>query len=163
VRFRFIVIAGLTCFALACTSESSDVENSPRFAGPWLVTETQPHALYGASAYELHLDGSLTLAWDAGINDMPQGYVRSPDLSISCFFGHSWTSVGDALLVIDGNCTDGVERAIELELASPPASNSSGAIVRIDEVGQQRGWQPPQWGWALSKCPDVQTCRPFGF
>lgn len=157
---RFVLIA--TCFAAAC-GVSSDTESSNRFVGPWLVEETMPHATFGASAYELHADGSLTLAWDAGIIGIPQGHVRSPDLSITCRFGDAWTSSDDELLVIAGNCTDGVDRPIELDFVSSPASNASGAIVRIEEVGRERGWQPPQWGWALSKCADVETCRPSGF
>lgn len=159
---RLATVTALLCFAASCTSERADVEGSARFAGPWLVEETMPHATYGASAYELGVDGSLTLTWDAGILGIPQGHVRSPDLSVRCLFGDTWTSAGD-LLVIAGNCTDGTERSIELAFTSDPASNASGAIVVIDEVGQERGWQPPQWGWMLRKCADVASCRTAGF
>ena len=142
--------------------EEPTPEGTARFAGPWLVQETMPHATYGASAYQLHPDGSLTLVWDAGLGTIPQGHVRSPDRSITCQFGDTWTSV-DARLVIDGKCSDGVERSIELEVTSPPSSNAIGATVVIGDVGEERGWQPPQWGWALTKCADVPTCRPAGF
>ncbi|MBA3502586.1 MAG: hypothetical protein M4D80_26570 [Myxococcota bacterium] len=157
-----LVIAGFACFTIACADEQAEPESgSARFVGPWLVEETMPHATYGASAYELRADGTLALTWDAGIIGISQGHVRSPDRSITCEFGGTWTSIG-ALLVIDGDCSDGVARAIELELTSSPSSNASGATVVIRDVGEEPGWQPPQWGWALRKCADVATCRTSG-
>ena len=157
---RCIVIAVLTCFACAA-DQTAPPSDSTRFVGPWLVEETMPHATYGASAYELHADGTLTMTWDAGIIGIPQGHVRSPDHSITCAFGGTWTSTG-ALLVIDSECSDGIDRAIELELTSPASSNASGATVVIRDVGDEPGWQPPQWGWALRKCADVPSCRTAG-
>ena len=151
----------IVSFAAACGSQATE-STSSRFVGPWLVEETMPHATYGASSYELQSDGSLTLIWDAGILGIPQGHVRNSDRSITCVFGDAWTS-SDAVLLIDGKCSDDLARTIELELTSPASSNASGATVEIKSVAGEDGWQPPQWGWSLRKCADVQSCRTPGF
>lgn len=136
-----------------CGSDApGDVTPSERFVGPWFVEETEAHALYGASTYELAADGTMTLVWDAGLMELPQGHVRSPDRTRTCRFGTTWQSRGDGILVIDGACSDDAHREIALAFASDPSLNAIGANVEIISVGGEDGWLPPAFGWSFRKC-----------
>ncbi len=154
---------GMTLLA-ACggaAPESGDQQDE-RFVGRWFIEETEAHALYSASTYAFAADGTLSLVWDAGLYGFPQGYVRSPDGALSCFFGDTWSSRGQELLVIDGACDDDSTRAITLRFTSAPSSNVAGAAVQIDSVGGQAGWLPPQWGWSFRKCAPEDPCTGTG-
>jgi hypothetical protein len=139
-----------------------DVDHSERFVGHWFVEETEAHALYGASTYEFTAEGTIALAWDAGFYGTPQGYVRSADDSVSCFFGDAWRSEGDDVLVIDGDCSDGAPREIELVFVTGPAANAVRASVEIVSVGGAPGWLPPRWGWSFQKCAFGEICTGAG-
>ena len=134
-------------------------DSAERFVGSWFVEETEAHALYAASSYQLHQDGSVELIWDAGWYQVPQGYVLSPDLSVQCLFGAEWMSWSDDRLLIVGNCSDDMERLIDLAFVSDPSGNAAGATVDIQEVGGEAGWLPPQWGWSFRKCAPFDSCR----
>lgn len=136
-----------------CSNDAQEVVTPDmRFVGYWFVEETQAHALYGASTYELATDGTMTLVWDAGLMGFPQGHVRSPDRSRTCQFGTTWHSNGDGILVIDGVCSDDASREIVLAFANDPSSNAIGATVEIASVGGEDGWIPPAFGWSFQKC-----------
>lgn len=151
----------LAVSATACASDSADpMESSERFVGRWFIEETEAHALYGASTYQLAADGSLALEWDAGFYPEPQGHVVSPDRDVVCAFGDRWTTPDGELLIIDGTCTDDASRQIHLLFESDASLNDSGATVRIDSVDGEDGWQPPQWGWSFRKCAAGDPCRP---
>lgn len=155
------VVALVSTLASACASdEPGGGAGESRFVGRWFVEETDAHALYAASTYDLREDGSIELVWDAGFYDAPQGQVRSPDGAIRCVFGASWGSPDGAHLLVDGVCSDDVARDIQLLFTSDPAANTAGATVVIDEVGGERGWQEPQWGWSFTRCAGTDPCHP---
>lgn len=136
-----------------CSNDAADdVTPSARFVGHWFVEETQAHALYGASMYELAADGRVTLVWDAGVMGLPQGHVRSPDQGRTCQFGPTWHSRGDSVLVIDGACSDDASREIVLAFRNDPSTNAIRATVEIASVGGEGGWIPPAFGWSFQKC-----------
>jgi hypothetical protein len=153
------LLAILPLLALGCVAtEPPDTERAERFVGFWFVEETEPHALYSASTYELSAGGELALAWDAELYGQPHGYVRSADGALRCDFSDTWRSTGDDTLVIEAACSDDRARDIVLYFANPPATNAAGADVTIVSVGGENGWQPPQWGWSFSWCPEL--CAP---
>jgi hypothetical protein len=127
-------------------------DHDPRFVGAWLVHEVVPHALYSASIFRLGADGALVQTWDAGFYGGTHGYVRDPKKEITCAFGARWRSLGQDLMVIDGECSDARSREIRLRFATDPSMNHAGTKVRIESVGGEPGWLPPAWGWAFRKC-----------
>jgi len=80
-------IACLAWLALVGCSVEMDAAGNERFAGRWFIDETEAHALYSASTYELSPDGDVTLVWDAGFYEIPQGHVRDADGEDLCTFG----------------------------------------------------------------------------
>jgi hypothetical protein len=141
----------------ACGAEVED-ERTERFVGFWFVEETEPHALYSASSYELSAVGEVALAWDAGYYGSPHGQVRSADGQLACQFGERWRSEGTETLIVDGDCSDGHAREIVLAFTNPPATNAEGADVEIVSVGGEGGWRPPVWGWSFTWCAEL--CLP---
>ena len=150
-------IACLLGIGTGCATEHSE-QQSDRFAGRWFIEETQAHALYGASTYELTPDGAVGLLWDAGLDEMPQGHVRHPDSATVCVFADGWRSFDDESLVVDVDCSDEVARALVLSFTSAPAANAVDADVTIASVGGESGWLPPEWGWSFRKCEAAEPC-----
>jgi hypothetical protein len=83
-----------------------------------------------------------------------------PADGLTCVFGDWWSAESDSHLVIDGDCTDGEQRDIELLFRSPASTNADGADVEILAVGGEPGglWSPPWWGWAFRKCSSREDC-----
>lgn len=146
--------------ARQCELFSDDTpELSERFVGNWLLHETVPHALDGATTYQLAANGTLELLWDLAYYERPFAHVVSPDESISCFLGTHWQSEGDDTLILEGDCSDGESRDIVLHFSSQSTQNLSGATTEILHVGNESGWTPPRNGWAFQKCAANEICK----
>ena len=172
-RFRFVLmktsfllpfIFGQVLGSFACGHNDMDppIEATERFVGQWLISETEPHALYGESLFRFAADGSVAMIWDAGLyGEMhSQGHVRHPSDDLDapvCFFGASWHSIVSERMVIEGACSDNIPRPIELYFVSDAAANSAGATVEIVDVGGETGWLPPRWGWKFKKCQRINS------
>src|SRR5688572_16512700 len=162
MRHSFAVPVALLLLASACASDdAAEADATSRFTGRWFIEETVAHALYAASTYDLRVDGTVELVWDAGFYAQPQGQVLSPDTSVSCVFGEVWQAPDLWHLIIAGECSDQIARDIHLDFESAPAANAAGATVLIDDVGGEEGWQEPQFGWSFRKCPAADDpCHP---
>ncbi|MEZ4403217.1 MAG: hypothetical protein R3B06_24545 [Kofleriaceae bacterium] len=58
------------------------------------------------------------------------------------------------MLVIDGVCSDGVAREVEIGLAADSSSDAdwSGAGGTLLTVGGEEGWSHDNWEWSFRKC-----------
>lgn len=157
-RWQRIAVVGVLAVS-GCGAEMAGAGDE-RFAGRWLIEETEAHALYSASTYQLGDDGAVTLVWDAGLYGVPHGQVRRTDTGLVCVFGDRWRSLDEATLEIDGDCSDDAARTIVLWFANDAATNAVGADVHIASVGGESGWQPPPWGWSFRKCASGDPCIP---
>ena len=90
-----------------------------RFVGQWQVHDNVPRGGITSDFYMFHADGRLELieqytpagvVWQcAQSRDCAQGQIET-----QCSFGSRWWSRGPFKLFIEGECTDGQARAIEL-------------------------------------------------
>ena len=65
MRLRSFPLLALLLVSGACAADDPpEPGGDSRFVGKWFIEETETHALYGASTYELTSDGaSFTVSW----------------------------------------------------------------------------------------------------
>ena len=143
-------------------------ERADRFAGLWMVDQPY-HAGYEVNFYALGADGQVELVDSFGNPAPATGPVTgvvsdSPTAALQCVFGASWHSVAGERLIIEGRCTDGSSRNIELGFTSPAAQNGvgGGATVDLISVGGEQGWIHPGFDWRFKKCPAGPAMVPSG-
>lgn len=119
-----------------------------RFVGQWQVHDNVPRGGITSDLYMFHEDGRLELldqATPAGIvwqceqeQDCMRGLIET-----QCVFGSKWWSRGPFKLFIEGECTDGQTRSIELVFPekTPEDGRVPGIEVRLISVGNDiSGW-----------------------
>ena len=103
-----------------------------RFVGTWLVHDNVPRGGITADIYRFAEDGTLELIdqYDpAGVvvacpTGLPADECTRIENSLSCRFGQRWESEGSEVLRIEGECSDGTARMIELSFPESVLTNS---------------------------------------
>jgi hypothetical protein len=121
------------------------------------------HALYEASWYRFDDDGVLghegTCTVGSPAVGFETGFVRGQG-DLVCTFGERWSSPDHETLLIEGECSDGLVRDIELGFPADSAANSQGGQTQVEvlSVGGDEGWEHgfPEWRWL--KCLDSTPC-----
>lgn len=150
-----LLLAG--CYA----SHGADASAAPdpRFADDWLVTARFGWALIETTTvYRLRPDGSIeVLRHSEGIyfegeaGQWALGPPRNPD-AVHCAFGGRWWSEGDHLF-IDGGCTDGSSRPLELRPVDPAdAAAAPFELEIVSPPGATGYWEADGSPGALRRC-----------
>ena len=154
-------------------------EHDARFVGLWAVTQPY-HALYEQTLYTFHADGRLELGpsipddcsghlsqhcvTGSVANCRPASEYESCRDELTCVFGDKWHSLDSATLVIVGDCSDDVARAIQIAFNPDSSGNAQidGAGAQLVSVAGDVDWSHDNWQWAFQRCPDGDpaTC-PF--
>ena len=180
------------------TSDINETEESSLFmkelAGIWRVD--QPfHAGYEFTLYDFNENGTLEIIpvdapfsfpmdcsnfdtssiFDSGceIGNVTRcdkdefGNCMLPFLT--CWFGNSWRALDSEVLSINGDCSDGEGRSIELLLQTndnaPLSEITDGFFVPqiLSVGGESSGWTHERFRWAFEKCSDevIEDCLFF--
>lgn len=154
--------------ALACGGAVEEVpapsldEHHPRFVGTWVVEEEAARGGYAGALWELAADGGLARV--AVVERSGDAHVLGTVTNevATCAFGSRWASAGPDVLVLEGRCTDGRPRAIELDFAVDPSRNETHRAPTVLRVGGEEGWsRGGPWGWAIRKCATEECVAAF--
>ena len=153
--FASVLISVLGCGA----DEIFHTQNhNQRFVGLWMIDQPT-HATYEATFYDLRPDGAVSVVHSIDLGGHlavlgEVGAVMNPSGQVVCTFGDRWHSKDDAILVLNGDCSDRSAREIALFFSSAASRNAVGAQVAIETVGGETGWNHPGFPWAFRHCPD---------
>jgi hypothetical protein len=138
------------------------VQWDDRFVGLWMVDQPT-HGAYEVTFYTFEEGGQLLQTdfqdgWGGRFGETGS-VAKAETFDPACTFGDEWHSAGANALVIQGDCTDEVEREIVLELDSDPSNNSEmgGVTIKIVSVGGESDWIHADWPWMFRKCEAEQT------
>ncbi|MDH5673098.1 MAG: hypothetical protein OEZ06_13165 [Myxococcales bacterium] len=128
------------------------------FEGVWAV-EQPFHGSYEATVYEFVADGSLlehetVTSGDLSL-DFVTGTVADATGSISCRFGSRWRADVPRTALIEGVCSDGLEREISLDF---PFGLEAFGLIPVISVAGDTGWVHPGWPWSFRKCGQRAGC-----
>lgn len=162
---RWLLPSVLLVLVPACGGRVEDergapvaIEHGARFSGFWMVDEEVARGGYSAAIFELDPGGALARRHGFASSGSVEALGRVFKGAVSCGFGAWWRSEGDAVLVLDGVCSDGVGREIRIELLNDPSSNTRGARALVLSVGRESGWERRGFGWKMAKCESEQEC-----
>ncbi|MFO0604396.1 MAG: hypothetical protein U0324_14530 [Polyangiales bacterium] len=141
--------------ALAAPAASAQPRAPVDWTGLWIVDQPT-HAEYEATTYRFARNGTLALdrAYQSGFTPpagaAPVGFVARG--AVSCRFGARWSSAG-ATLRVDGVCSDGRARTIELSIAGDGSVGGAEPFMpSVLRVGDEPGWSHPRWPWRFRRC-----------
>jgi hypothetical protein len=130
--------------------------HDPRFSGFWMAEEIRD--AYVAAVYQLSESGAIETVRVESPSDGEPTLAMNPTSYVRCGFGRTWHSESPSILIIDGRCSDGRTRALELEFQNPATTNQSGAEVTLRSVDAESGWTiGVPFPLSLRKCNDA-TC-----
>ena len=123
----------------------------PRFVGVWTVHDNVPRGGITADIFSFEPDGALVLleqytpagvVVQCSLGDPPERCSPWDDDVLTCTFGTRWESLGPEVLRIEGECTDGAIRMIEMAFPSEDTdATSTGFEAKLLSVdGDADGW-----------------------
>jgi hypothetical protein len=153
-RAFFLVAAALT----GCATQTLPATDSfsQQIVGTWRATLSSDAQSF--SDYVFGDAGALaTLRTVVDGKTVPPmqgaGVITSTDGQTSCAFGDAWRTT-DTQVIVDGTCTDGTERDIELDFDQEAVALAS---VSVMAVGGESAWMKPIT-WRFEDCA-LKSCE----
>ena len=127
-------------------------EHAARFVGDWDITFTTNRD--SSASFALDATGSVQVL-RRGMGTPLDAIAEKPGSRLSCGVGARWHSEGEATLILDGACTDGVARAIRVGFPEDSTRNTASDLrVVLVSVGSDTDWRitDVQGPWVLRRC-----------